>query len=78
MLEGLFLSVIGGAAGVAIGYGAVQIARKWFALDAIGGALNVERSLHALALAFGIGFLASLYPAIRAALLQPIDALRHE
>jgi hypothetical protein len=78
MLEGLILSVIGGAAGVAIGYGAVQIARKWFALDAIAGALNVERSLHALALAFAIGFLASLYPAIRASLLQPIDALRHE
>jgi ABC-type lipoprotein release transport system permease subunit len=40
--------------------------------------LNVTRSLHALALAFGIGFLASVYPAVRASLLQPVDALRHE
>ncbi len=78
MMEGLLLSIIGGAAGVAIGYAEVQAARAWFSLDALGGDLNIERSLHALALAFGIGFFASLYPAIRAALLQPIDALRHE
>ncbi|MBX3458906.1 MAG: ABC transporter permease [Planctomycetes bacterium] len=78
MLEGLVLSIIGGLAGVAFGYLEVQVARVYFAMDALSGDLNVTRSLHALALAFGIGFLASLYPAVRAAMLQPIDALRHE
>jgi hypothetical protein len=78
MIEGLFLSIIGGLAGVAFGYAEVQVARTWFGLDAINATLNVNRSLQALGLAFGIGFVASLYPAIRASLLQPIDALRHE
>jgi cell division protein FtsX len=78
MVEGLLLSVIGGLAGVAIGYAEVQAARTWFSLDALSGDLNITRSWQALALAFGIGFLASLYPAIRASLMEPIDALRHE
>ncbi|MBK8206256.1 MAG: FtsX-like permease family protein [Planctomycetes bacterium] len=78
MLEGLILSILGGGAGVAFGSLEVQIARQYFAMDALSGTLNIERSLQALALAFAIGFLASLYPAIRASLLQPIDALRHE
>lgn len=79
MLEGLILSVIGGLAGVAFGYGEVQLARAYFGMDMfVSGELNVERSLHALGLALLIGFFASLYPAVRASLLQPIDALRHE
>lgn len=78
MIEGLILSFIGGLAGVAFGYAEVQIARNWFGLDAISSDLNIERSLQALALAFIIGFIASVYPSIRASLLQPIDALRHE
>jgi putative ABC transport system permease protein len=32
----------------------------------------------ALAIAFGMAFIGALYPAIRAALLVPLDALRHE
>jgi putative ABC transport system permease protein len=78
MLEGLVLSILGGIAGVALGYLEVQAARTWFALDGLSGDLNITRSLEALALAFGIGFLATLYPAIRASLLTPIEALRHE
>ena len=78
LAEGLLLSIIGGLVGVGFGYAEVQAARKWFSLDALSGDLNFTRSWQALALAFGIGFLASLYPSIRASMLQPIDALRHE
>lgn len=78
MLEGLVLSIVGGWAGVALGYLEVQAARVWFSLDGLSGELNVGRSMEALALAFGIGFVATLYPAIRASLLTPIEALRHE
>lgn len=78
LIEGLLLSLLGGAMGVLFGYLEVQAARKWFSLDALSGDLNIERSLHALGLAFGIGFLATLYPAVRASMLAPIDALRHE
>lgn len=78
MLEGLVLSVIGGLAGIAFGYAEVQVARVVFSMDALSGSLNIQRSLDALGLAMLIGFGASMYPALRAALLQPIDALRHE
>ncbi|MBZ0136011.1 MAG: ABC transporter permease [Planctomycetes bacterium] len=78
MAEGLLLSLIGGLLGVAFGYAEVQAAKNWFSMDALSNTLNVTRSLHAVGLAFGIGFLASVYPAIRASMLQPIDALRHE
>ncbi|MEZ5990838.1 MAG: ABC transporter permease [Planctomycetota bacterium] len=78
LVEGLLLSLIGGLVGVAFGYAEVQAARHWFSMDALSGTLNLTRSWQAVGLAFGIGFLASLYPAIRASMLQPIDALRHE
>jgi len=71
-------ALIGGLLGVAIGYAEVQAAKEWFSMDALSNTLNITRSLHAVGLAFGIGFLASIYPAIRASMLQPIDALRHE
>ena len=78
MVEGLFLSLIGGLVGVAFGFAEVQAARQWLSMDALSGTLNVARSLQAVGLAFGIGFLASIYPAIRASMMEPIDALRHE
>lgn len=78
MSEGLLLSLLGGMLGVAFGYAEVQAAKNWFSMDALSNTLNVTRSLHAVGLAFGIGFLASVYPAIRASMLQPVDALRHE
>lgn len=78
MAEGLLLSVIGGVAGVAFGYLEVLAAKEYFHMDALSRGLNIERSLQALVLAFGIGLFASLYPALRAALMEPIDALRHE
>jgi len=78
MLEGLALSVMGGLAGVGFGYLEVQVARASFGLDGLSGDLNIERSLQALGLAFGLGLVATAYPAIRAALMTPIEALRHE
>jgi cell division protein FtsX len=78
MLEGLLLALIGGLAGVAFGYLEVQLAREYLALDVLSTGLNIKRSLQAMGLAFVIGLLATLYPALRASLLTPIDALRHE
>jgi len=76
--EGMLLALIGGAAGVAFGYYEVQLAREYLGMDMLSGALNIKRSLQALGLAFVLGFAATLYPAIRASLLTPIDAMRHE
>jgi ABC-type lipoprotein release transport system permease subunit len=78
MLEGLVIATLGGIVGVAFGYAETLIARDYLHMEGLSGSINWTRSGQALALAFGIGLLASLYPAWRASRLTPIDALRQE
>ncbi len=78
ILEGLVIAVLGGAVGVAFGYGETILARDYIGMVALTGGFNWLRAGQALALAFVIGFFASLYPAWRASRLTPIDALRQE
>jgi putative ABC transport system permease protein len=75
LIEATLLSVIGGAIGVALGLiGADTIATRlqW----------PTRLSTNAIAVAFGfvaaIGITFGFYPAVRAARLDPIDALRVE
>ncbi|MEE9312055.1 MAG: ABC transporter permease [Planctomycetota bacterium] len=78
LLEGTMLSLMGGVAGVVFGYGEVWAGRVFFDMEFLSGALNITRAWQALALTFVIGVLATLYPAIRASLMTPINALAHE
>jgi putative ABC transport system permease protein len=75
LVEALTLALIGGAGGVAVGLGAshaIGYFAEWRTL------IGVE----AIALAFGfapvVGVIFGLYPAHKAARLDPIDALRYE
>jgi putative ABC transport system permease protein len=86
VLEGMVLGAIGGAVGVAIGFAAVQImALVGIDLPAPGSTTSSiihpfiapAYLLRVLAMAtFGSG-LATLWPAIRASLLKPVEALQH-
>ncbi|NLF15794.1 MAG: FtsX-like permease family protein [Lentisphaerae bacterium] len=75
LAEALLLSLAGGLLGVALGLAVPAIVTQ------ASGMKTIVRS-DALVLAFGIsmltGVLFGLYPALRAAALNPIDALRHE
>ncbi|MFS8640322.1 MAG: ABC transporter permease [Symbiobacteriaceae bacterium] len=75
LVEALTLCLIGGAIGILLAVGPVTIAARY--LDA---PLSID--LYAIALALGfsaaVGLIFGVYPAVKAARLDPIEALRYE
>ena len=75
LFEAVMLSLLGGALGVAIGVGASQILAntlKWPVL------ISMPAITIALGVSAAIGIFFGFYPARKAAMLDPIDALRYE
>ena len=78
LVEAVMLCFLGGAVGLLCGYGLTEIARSI-------PAAHLEKAYvpgWAVALSFGfaaaVGLIFGMFPAIKAARLDPIDALRHE
>jgi putative ABC transport system permease protein len=76
LIETIVLSGVGGVLGVCIGIGIPEILR-YFAPDQ-EPVVTGSSVLLAFGISVAIGILFGLYPARRAALMDPIDALRHE
>jgi putative ABC transport system permease protein len=76
LTEAITLSLIGGGLGIALGYGFSALASLHPRM------VNIVVPGWAVALGFGIsagtGVVFGLLPAAKAAVLNPIDALRHE
>ena len=75
LVEAVTLSLIGGVLGIATGLGgshAISYFAEWRMLIA------VDAVLVALGFAAAVGILSGLYPARKAARLDPIEALRYE
>ena len=75
LVEALFLCIMGGLLGVAVGYGAAEVMTRVAEWDT---AVAPAAVLTAIAFSAGVGLFFGLWPARRAALLDPIDALRYE
>ncbi len=79
MAEALVIALGGAAAGLAAGYVAVRLIEQ--APQVVGIFQPVYPGNifgRALGIAIGMAFFGAFYPAVRAALLKPIEALRHE
>jgi putative ABC transport system permease protein len=75
LLESIVLSGVGGLLGVALGVALPIIITSFANMKAI---ITGSSVLLAFCISVGVGVLFGLYPARRAALMDPIDALRHE
>ena len=75
LFEALIMSGLGGMVGVAIGVGMAPIVAKFFPFPP---AVQISSIVLALTFSAGVGIFFGFYPARRAALLDPIDALSYE
>lgn len=75
LVETVVLSVGGGLAGIALGLAIPWVVERYADMPTI---VTVEAPLLAFGISAGIGIIFGLYPAWRAATMDPVEALRHE
>ncbi len=81
LVEAVVQTTVGGLIGVGLGLLIIFVvpwAAAVLAESKLPAKLNVPSIFLSLAVAVGVGVLFGLYPAWRASLLDPIEALRHE
>jgi putative ABC transport system permease protein len=74
LVETVTLSGLGGLLGIALGIG-LCFAAQWFGFPTL---IRVWSALLAFGVSVAVGVIFGTYPALRAAHMDPIDALRHE
>lgn len=75
LIESIVMSILGGFIGVAVGFGGASLLGS-----VTGWSTEVSPDIVAVAIIFsaGVGIFFGFYPARKAALMNPIDALRYE
>ena len=75
LVETVVLSVGGGLAGIALGLAIPWVVERYADMPTI---VTVQAPILAFGISAGIGIIFGLYPAWRAATMDPVEALRHE
>jgi putative ABC transport system permease protein len=75
LIEAMVLSMLGGFVGIMLGYGASILLSGVLELQTV---VTVSAILLATSFSAAVGLFFGIYPATRAARLNPIDALRYE
>ena len=79
LVEAVLLSLTGGFLGVALGLGLMQVLDGIkFGTTTFNTSFSTNIALLSMAVSGGIGLFFGIYPAMQAAKLHPIEALRHE
>jgi putative ABC transport system permease protein len=75
LIEAVMLSLIGGAIGILLAAIPVFFVGRWLKIDML---LDMTSVMLALGFSVGVGVIFGVYPASKAARLDPIEALRYE
>ena len=78
LVESILISLIGGLLGILVGYGFVELIRFTLTDETVRIVLHPQFFLIGFVFSAGTGILSGIYPALKAAKLHAIDALRYE
>src|SRR5690606_14868682 len=75
LIEAVLISIVGGLLGIAAGVGAAQAISIFAEMPTVVTAISIAV---AFGVSVGVGLLFGIYPAMQAAKLDPIEAIRYE